>query len=184
MPRPSPVPAAPPRAVPKLLVMGVAGCGKSTLAGELARALQATLIEGDDHHLPQSQDKMRRGVPLQDTDREPWLGRLGDLLAGEPGPAVLTCSALKRRYRERLRAAVPALRTVFIEIPADLSRARVAARPGHVFPPGLVASQFEALEPPDGEPGVLTVPAQAPPHELVQRVLRWLDLSAHPPESA
>jgi len=158
----------------KLLVMGVAGCGKSTLAEALARALGATLIEGDDHHLPQSRDKMRRGIPLQDADREPWLGRLGDLLAGEPGPAVLSCSALKRRYRERLRTAVPALRTVFIEIALEQSYERVAGRPGHVFPPELVRSQFDALEPPAGEPQVLTVPAREPVQDQVRSVLRWL----------
>lgn len=160
---------------PKILVMGVAGCGKSTIAGELARRLGATLIEGDDHHLPQSQDKMRRGIALQDADREPWLGRLGDLLAAEVGPTVLTCSALKRRYRERLRTAVPDLRTVFIDITIDDSRARVASRPGHLFPPGLVASQFQALEPPAGERNVLTVPARATPSEQVHAVLHWLD---------
>jgi gluconokinase len=160
---------------PKLLVMGVAGCGKSTLARALARRLGATLIEGDDHHLPQSQDKMRRGIALQDADREPWLGRLADLLAAEVGPAVLTCSALKRRYRDRIRTAVPELRTVFIEIPIEQSRERVAARLGHVFPPELVASQFEVLEPPTGEPGVLTVPAQAPLQDQVQDVQHWLD---------
>lgn len=160
---------------PKLLVMGVAGSGKSTLAAELARALAATLIEGDDHHLPQSQDKMRRGIALQDTDRDPWLGRLGDLLAAELGPAVLTCSALKRRYRERLRTAVPALRTVYIDIPPEASRARVAARPDHVFPPGLVASQFAALEVPTGEPGVLKLPAQQTLDAQVQTVLSWLN---------
>lgn len=160
---------------PKILVMGVAGCGKSTLAGELARTLGATLIEGDDHHLPQSLEKMKRGMPLQDADREPWLGRLGDLLAAEVGPAVLTCSALKRRYRERLRTAVPALRILYIEISIEQARARVAARAGHVFPPELVASQFQALEPPTGEPGVFTVAAQTSVQEQVRGVLDRLD---------
>jgi gluconokinase len=158
----------------KLLVMGVAGSGKSTLAAALARELHATLIEGDDHHLPQSQHKMRNGIPLQDADRDPWLGRLGDLLAAEPGAAVLTCSALKRRYRERLRTAVPALRTVYIDITPDASRARVATRPGHLFPAGLVASQFDALEVPTGEPGVLQLPAQLAPSAQLQAVLQWL----------
>jgi len=160
---------------PKLLVMGVAGSGKSTLAAELARKLAATLIEGDDHHLPQSQDKMRRGVALQDVDRDPWLGRLGDLLAAELGPAVLTCSALKRRYRERLRTAVPGLRTVYIEIPPAQAQARVIARPGHVFPPGLVTSQFDALEVPTGEPAMLKLPALQPLNAQVQAVLHWLN---------
>jgi gluconokinase len=158
----------------KVLVMGVAGSGKSTLAAALARELHATLIEGDDHHLPQSQHKMRNGIPLQDADRDPWLGRLGDLLAAEPGPAVLTCSALKRRYRERLRTAVLTLRTVYVDITPDAARARVAARPGHLFPAGLVASQFETLEVPTGEPGVLQLPAQLPPPDQLQAVLRWL----------
>jgi gluconokinase len=162
---------------PKLLVMGVAGSGKSTLAAALAFELRATLIEGDDHHLPQSQHKMRNGIPLQDADRDPWLGRLGDLLAAEPGPAVLTCSALKRRYRERLRTAVPTLRTVYIDITPDASRARVAARPGHLFPAGLVASQFETLEVPTGEPGVLQLPASHAPSDQLQAVLRWLATS-------
>ncbi|MBI3369535.1 MAG: AAA family ATPase [Burkholderiales bacterium] len=160
--------------------MGVAGSGKSTLAAELARELAATLIEGDDHHLPQSQDKMRRGIALQDTDRDPWLGRLGDLLAAELGPAVLTCSALKRRYRERLRTAVPALRTVYIDIPPAQSHARVAARPGHLFPTGLVPSQFDALEVPAGEPAVLKLAAQLPLTAQVQTVLHWLNESLDP----
>ena len=88
----------------KLVVMGVSGCGKSTLGHELARAFDYALIEGDEHHLPASKEKMRAGIPLQDADREPWLDRIGALVAAAPGGAVLTCSALKKAYRDRLRS--------------------------------------------------------------------------------
>jgi carbohydrate kinase (thermoresistant glucokinase family) len=100
----------------KLVVRGVSGCGKSTLGGALAREIGYVLIEGDEHHLPASKAKMRLGTPLIDADREPWLDQLGALVAAERGGAVLTCSALKRSYRERLRVKVPALKFVFIEI--------------------------------------------------------------------
>jgi gluconokinase len=159
----------------KLLVMGVAGSGKSTLAAALAGALGAALIEGDDHHPPQSQDKMRRGIALQDSDREPWLARLGELLAAQRGGAVLTCSALKRRYRDQLRAAVSGLRIVYLDITLAESQARVAARPNHFFGAGLVASQFESLEVPVDEPGVLHVPASQTPTMQLQLVLQRLD---------
>lgn len=162
----------------QLLVMGVSGCGKSTVAAGLARALDAALIEGDDHHLPQSQDKMRRGIALGDADRYPWLDRLGALLASTQGGAVLTCSALKRRYRDRLRAAAPALRIVFIEIGPAEARARVAARASHFFPASLVANQFEALEPPLGEPGVLRVDANWTIDAQCDAVLHWLRLAS------
>jgi gluconokinase len=89
----------------------------------------------------------------------------------------MTCSTLKRRYRGRLRTVVPVLRTVYIDIPQEQSQARAAARPGHVFPPGLVASQFDALELPAGEPAVLKLAAQQPLTAQVQTVLQWLDLS-------
>ncbi|WP_309899330.1 gluconokinase [Variovorax soli] len=166
---------------PRILVMGVAGCGKSTVAARLATALGCALIEGDDFHLPQSQHKMRHGIALDDADRWPWLDRLGVLLAEAPGGAVLSCSALKRRYRERLRAAVPALQTVFIDIGPEEARARVAARPAHLFPPSLVASQFEALEPPLGEPGVLRVDAMQPRAVQGEAILRWLGHAAPQP---
>lgn len=157
-----------------VLVMGVAGCGKSTLAGELARALTLPLIEGDDHHPQANQEKMRQGIALDDADREPWLARLGTLLADAPSGAVLTCSALKRRYRDQLRAAVPALAIVFIDITPAQAQARVAARADHLFPPSLVTSQFEALESPLGEPGVLRVEAVQPLSEQGDAILRWL----------
>lgn len=163
---------------PKLVVMGVAGCGKSTLAAGLALALGVPLIEGDEHHLPSSQDKMRQGIALQDSDREPWLDRLGDMLAACPGAGVLTCSALKRRYRERLRGHVPGLSFVFIEVGAAEAARRVASRAGHLFPATLVASQFESLEPPHHESGVLILAATLPPPMQLDTVLQWLALQA------
>ncbi|MEO8118046.1 MAG: gluconokinase [Rhodoferax sp.] len=168
------------RAAPyQLLVMGVAGCGKSTLAAELARALGCVLIEGDDHHPAPSQEKMRAGIALDDADRAPWLAHLGTLLADASGGAVLTCSALKRRYRDQLRAAAPALAIVFIDISPAQAHARVAARTDHLFPPGLVDSQFEALESPLGEAGVLHVEAMQPLTEQLDANLRWLDHPIH-----
>lgn len=158
----------------RLLVMGVAGSGKSTLAAELARALGSPLIEGDDHHPATSQQKMRQGIALDDADRAPWLARLGALLVEAGEGAVLTCSALKRRYREQLRAAVPTLAIVFIDITPAQARARVSARAGHLFPANLVDSQFKALEPPLGEPGVLRVDAAQPVAAQRDAVLRWL----------
>ena len=160
--------------VPRILVMGVSGSGKSTLAGQLARDLGIDLIEGDDHHSPGNQEKMRRGIPLEDADRMPWLDVLGALLAGRNGGAVLTCSALKRSYRDRLRHAVPDLSIVFLDIGLDAAHARVAGRSEHLFPPSLVRSQFEVLESPLGETSVLRVDANLPGREQLREVLTWL----------
>ncbi|HRI17225.1 MAG TPA: gluconokinase, GntK/IdnK-type [Burkholderiaceae bacterium] len=162
----------------KIVVMGVSGCGKSTLAAALARALACPLIEGDDHHLPASRAKMQSGIALEDADREPWLDALAALLAEAPVGAVLTCSALKRAYRERLRRQVAGLRFVYLAIDAADARTRVAARPAHFFPASVVASQFEALEPPDGEPGVICLDARRPVPALCAEVLAWLDAPA------
>ena len=158
----------------KVLVMGVAGCGKSSVAGMLATKLGAALIEGDEHHLPTSQEKMRNGIPLLDSDREPWLDRLGSLVAGVPGHTVLACSALKRSYRDRLRAAEPALRIVYLEISLAEAHCRVASRKDHFFPPGLVVTQFASLEAPTGEAGVLRIPAHQPLAAQADAILGWL----------
>lgn len=145
----------------KVVVMGVSGCGKSSLGAALAQALDARLIEGDDFHLPASQHKMQQGIALTDEDRWPWLERIGAMVRDETARGVvLTCSALKRAYRDRLRALEPALRFVFIEIDEAEARARVGARAGHFFPSQLVANQFAALESPVGEAGVVTVQAR------------------------
>ena len=165
----------------KLVVMGVSGCGKSTLGAGVALALGCPLIEGDDYHLPESQAKMRQGIALQDSDREPWLDRLGALIAEQSGAAVATCSALKRRYRDRLRPQVPGLRFVFADISEVDAARRVASRPDHLFPASLVASQFAALESPVGEPGVLRVDASLAPQAQLDAVIAWLALPARSP---
>lgn len=158
----------------KLVVMGVAGCGKSTLAAGLAAALSCPLIEGDDFHPKDNQDKMRDGIALDDADREPWLARLGALMASHSASQVLTCSALKRRYRDRLRSFVPELLFVYIDIDVATAAQRVGARSGHFFPKRLVTTQFAALEAPAGEPGVLAVSARLAPRQQADDVLQWL----------
>lgn len=188
---------------PSIVVMGVAGCGKSSLGAALAQALGRTLVEGDDFHPPANVAKMRAGTPLTDADRAGWLDALGTVLqqceppAPAPAPgtghaagaghapgvglapgsgqrAVLTCSALKAAYRERLRAAAPGLAFVHLTLSREQARARVAQRGSHYFNPALVDSQFDTLQPPAGEPRVLALPATQPLAALNQAVLTWL----------
>ena len=161
-------------AQPVLVVMGVAGCGKSSLGRLCAQALNVPMLEGDDHHPAHNLEKMRNGTPLTDDDRATWLHTLGQELGGQLQGAVLTCSALKLSYRNQLRAAVPGLRFAFLNLTPEQARSRVAARPGHVFPVSLVDSQFDALQPPINEPGVLTLDAMLPPSALCQQVVQWM----------
>ncbi|AXV83745.1 gluconokinase [Ralstonia solanacearum] len=158
----------------KVMVMGVAGCGKSTLAARLATALDAEWIEGDDHPIEAGKATMRQGTAVQAADRGPWLTRLTTLLVAAPGNAVLACAALTRSDRAQLRAAVPQLRIVYVDIALADAIARVSARGRHRFPPSLVLSQFAILEAPAGEPGVLQIPADQPVDTQVQQVLRWI----------
>lgn len=158
-----------------LVMMGVAGCGKSSLGQAVAQAEGLPVVEGDDFHGEASRLKMARGIPLTDADREGWLELLAQQLLGHPGGLVLTCSALKRVYRERLRKACPGLRFVFLEIGRDHAHARVAARAEkHFFATSLVDSQFATLEDPAGEPCVLRVDALAPLSQLQRQVGDWL----------
>jgi gluconokinase len=155
--------------------MGVAGCGKSSLAHALGAALPSPVIEGDDFHPPRNKALMREGIALTDADRAGWLAALGDEMHRHHDHAVLTCSALKQRYRDQLRAAVPGLRFVFLDLDEATALARVQARAGqHFFNPGLVRSQFETLEPPTSEPGVLRLDATLPVDDLCAAVLGWL----------
>lgn len=159
--------------------MGVAGCGKSSLGIAAARQARLRLVEGDDHHSLESLSKMRAGVPLTDEDRDGWLSALGCEIAKQPPGLVLTCSALKRVYRERLRSASPGLLFVFLDISRAQALARVTARAAsHFFSTSLVDSQFAILEVPTAEAGVLRVDALAPTEELQAQVCAWLDIQA------
>ena len=155
--------------------MGVAGCGKSSLAAALAPVLGMPLVEGDDFHPPASVEKMRQGIALTDADRQGWLDRLADELRRHPDGVVLTCSALRRSYRDRLRAASPGLRFAFLEIDRAAALQRVSARAGaHFFSASLVDSQFATLESPVGEAGVLRLDARRPLDAMSADVLAWL----------
>jgi len=164
-----------------LVIMGVSGCGKSSLGVAVSNAIARPLIEGDDFHSSANTAKMTSGTPLTDEDRQAWLAELGQQLHARVQGAVLTCSALKLDYRNRLRAASPGLRFAFLNISPDQALLRVAAREGeHLFPASLVDSQFAALQSPTGEPGVLTLDASLPLPELTARVIRWLDAELSP----
>ena len=162
--------------------MGVSGCGKSSVGEACAKALGWVLHEGDAHHAPESIAKMRAGVPLTDADRAGWLDRLAALLAAPAGTAgvVLTCSALRRKYRDRLRAGNPRVGFVFLALDYEQALQRVQTRAGHFFSPALVADQFATLESPEGEPGVLRLDALLDLATLQAHASAWL----HLPEAA
>ncbi|HJV27427.1 MAG TPA: gluconokinase [Aromatoleum sp.] len=145
-----------------LVVMGVAGCGKTSVAQAVVARVGGRLIEGDAFHPAANIAKMRAGIPLDDTDRHGWLDQLGAELAACVAAGerpVLACSALKRRYRDQLRRAVPGLGFIFLELSRVAAADRVARRTDHFMPASLVDSQFADLEPPNGEDGVVTVDA-------------------------
>lgn len=166
---------------PAMVVMGVAGCGKTSVAEALAARIGGRLIEGDAFHPPANIAKMRAGIPLDDADRYGWLTRLGVELAGSVAAGerpVLACSALKRCYRGQLRQAVPDLGFVFLNLSRAAAAERVANRPGHFMPVSLVDSQFAALESPAGEAGVVSVDATQPVGVIVAEAIRcWPEVS-------
>ena len=155
--------------------MGVAGCGKSAVGRLLAQQLGLPLVEGDNFHPLGNVRKMQQGIALTDADRAEWLHALGLELAGHPDGVVMTCSALKAAYRDSLRRATRNLYFVHLAITEGESLRRVAQRLGHFYPPSLVASQFEALQDPCGELGVLTLQGDTPLENLVQKAATWLE---------
>ena len=168
-----------------IVMMGVAGCGKSSLGVAVAKQLGLPLIEGDNHHSADSLAKMRSGVALTDADRDGWLTALGEQLGSQTTAVVLTCSALKRAYRDRLRSAAPGLCFVYLDINRSQALARVTARAAeHFFSTSLVDSQFATLEVPTGEAGVLRVDAMAPLADLQAQVCACLNTPQSTPKEA
>ena len=159
-----------------LLVAGVSGSGKTTLGQSWAQRCAAPFIEADAFHSPASVAKMRAGIALEDADRSDWLDRLVAEARARTGPSapVLACSALKRSYRERLRAGIPGLHVVLMEVSHAVAMERVAHRPGHYMPVTLVDSQFRTLERPTDEPDTLVLDASRPNDELLTIVDQWL----------
>jgi len=164
-----------------VILMGVAGSGKTTLGRMLARRLEWQFYDGDDFHPPHNREKMRRGEALSEKDRRPWLEALHELISRcvrEHQNAAIACSALKQAYRERLTGGLNEVRLVYLKGTPELIRRRLAARHGHFFDPALRQSQFDALEEPVD---ALVVDITAAPEQIIDAIVAGLGLAAGSP---
>lgn len=164
--------------------MGVCGCGKSTVGRLLAQAVGLPYLEGDEFHSPQNVARMAAGVALTDDDRQGWLRTLAERIAAarrDGHGVVLSCSALKRVYRDTLRTHAPELRFVHLTGSPELLAQRLAQRVDHYMPPSLLQSQLATLEPPGADERTLTLDIVQPPHELAQAARDWLARTATNP---
>ncbi len=158
--------------------MGVSGSGKSTVAGALSRRLGWALAEGDDFHSSANVAKMHAGTPLTDADRLPWLKSIATWIAARfdaGGTGVVTCSALKRTYRDLLAGGRPEVVFVYLKGSQTVMADHLAGRHGHFMPASLLASQFETLEEPGPDEPVLTVDAGRPVAAIVDEVVERLN---------
>jgi gluconokinase len=163
-----------------VVVMGVSGSGKSTVGAALALRLNATFLEGDEFHPPANVARMAAGIALTDDDRQGWLQTLSARLGTaqrEHRAVVLSCSALKRSYRDTLRQQASDLALVYLAGTPELLAQRMAGRSGHYMPPSLLASQLATLEPPQADEHALTLDIAREPLSLVQDALAWLERS-------
>jgi gluconokinase len=167
-----------PRLEPVVVVlMGVSGCGKSTAGKGLAQALGWPFRDADSFHPPANIDKMSRGVPLEDADRWPWLSAIAQWIdaqreAGAPG--IVSCSALKSAYRERIIGPRSGVRLVYLKGEMGLIAGRLTQRKGHFMPAALLRSQFDALEEPVQAERPLIVAIAPPPEEIVAAIIAGL----------
>lgn len=172
-----------------ILVMGVCGVGKSTIASGLAATLGGQLIEADDHHSAGNVRSMSEGRPLTDDQRWPWLAAVAEAAAEArretKGPVVIACSALKRTYRDRLRDALGPFPIIHLFGPAALLRQRLKARRSHFMPPALLDSQLAVLEPPGADEEAFAFSVELSPDDIVTEVLLGLGAAEqHAPEGA
>lgn len=155
-----------------IVVMGVAGSGKSSLGAALADRLGIGFVDGDALHGAANVAKMRAGIPLDDADRLPWLDRVGEVLAdgqAHPRGVVVACSALKRVYRDRIRVGAGKCRFLYLDLTMEEAARRVGGRPGHFMPTSLVVDQFAVLERPTAhETDAVTLDAMLPLDRLVE----------------
>jgi gluconokinase len=162
-----------------IVVAGVSGSGKSTVAAMLADRLHYEYADADAFHPAANVAKMSAGIPLDDADRRPWLNAIEhwmDERISAGRSAIVTCSALHRAYRAALLDGRPAARLVFLEVSRPVAAARLATRRGHFFPPGLLDSQFSDLEPPGPDEHVLVVNADRPAGLLISDILDSLQI--------
>lgn len=161
-----------------LVVVGVSGSGKSTIGEALAERLGWRYEDGDGFHPASNVAKMSAGEPLTDNDRRPWLQAIADEIdraCNNGERVVIACSALKRAYRDILLHARTDVRLVFLNGTQELIASRLAARKGHFMPPGLLASQFRTLEPPEPGEHAITVSIDAPVETIVDDIIRQLE---------
>ncbi|MBC6458014.1 gluconokinase [Actinomadura sp. HBU206391] len=159
-----------------ILVTGVSGSGKTTVGELLADRLGWDYAEADDFHPKANIEKMRAGIPLTDDDRMPWLRAIArwiDERLASGKPAVVSTSALKRRYRDMLRR--PEVRSVFLNGDRELIERRISARKGHFFPAKLLETQFRELEPPEPDENTVEVSVRDTPDEAVQQIIDALN---------
>ena len=164
-------------AAPRVVVMGVSGCGKSTVGRALAATLGVHYVEGDELHPPANVQRMAAGIPLTDADRHGWLVDVGQQLANATAQqrgVVVACSALKRSYRDLLRAAAPDLRLVHLQGDEARIAERLATRQGHYMPASLLHSQLQTLQPPEADEAALVLDIQAPADQLAAQAAHWL----------
>ena len=158
----------------RYVVMGVAGAGKTLIGAHLAQALGVPFVEGDDYHPADNVARMAAGVPLTDADRAGWLDAIAARIAAAKTAGhglVITCSALKRSYRDRLRAADPGLGFIHLHGERTLLADRLAARRGHFMPPSMLDSQLATLEIPSADEGVASFDVAATPDAIVAAIL-------------